>query len=88
VIATERIDNLFLISIYYVFLMNQFEPIEDSTLAFFVDRYDTLWYMRLWVDNFTPKDRGGACSLAGWVIGTAGVEATVFLAFCSLAVKS
>jgi hypothetical protein len=53
--------------------MSQFAPIKDSPVGFFVDRYDTIWYMRLRIDNFTPKDRGGACSLAGWVTGAAQV---------------
>jgi hypothetical protein len=35
------------------------KAIRNSISGFFVDRYDTIWYMRLWVDDLTPKDRGG-----------------------------
>jgi hypothetical protein len=48
-----------------------YEPIEDSIVGFFVDRYDTIWYMRLRIDNFTPKDRGGVGSLGPVQLGAA-----------------
>jgi hypothetical protein len=44
-------------------LCRQFGTVEDSILGFFVDRYDTVWYMRLRLDNFTPNDRGGVHSV-------------------------
>jgi hypothetical protein len=56
VIAVARIGNLFMISICYFFSC---KAIRNSISGFFVDRYDTIWYMRLWVDDFRPEDRGG-----------------------------